>query len=97
MLAVNPSPVNTPTWENLVPWLFGFGASLISSFAYYLMIQQGKRLDNIDERVDKLADALYLTNKVRLLQMAADVNMHPVLKEQVDATIREIEDATRKK
>lgn len=95
ILASTSVPTPPPTWENLIPWLFGFFASLVSGFAYYIMYQQGKRLDNIEVGQKEIKEAIYASNKVRLLQLAADTSQHPIIKEQVDIAIRETEEALR--
>lgn len=94
-LAVTPTPPS-PTLDNLIPWAFGFLATLVSGFSYYIMYQQGKKLDDIAIQQKEMKEALFLTNKVRLLQLAIDAS-HPIIKEQVQTAIRETEIALNKK
>lgn len=99
-----PSPYQPPTWENLIPWMFGFFALIVSSLLYFFTNQQTKKLEELTLAIkemagkqDKMSNAIYLAHKVRLLQMAADPHIHATLKEQVDIMTREIEEATSQK
>jgi hypothetical protein len=100
ILAATTSP--TPSYPapssftEIVPWVLGFMATIVSGLLYHNVYGNSKRMDSMDQRIDKLADAVYLSNKARLLQMAADPDLHPLLKEQCNTLVREIEDATKK-
>lgn len=80
-----------PTWGNLIPWIFGFLATLSSTIIWHSLIQQNKKLETIDERLNKMANALFLSHRARIIQMAMDANLHPALKEQCDQMVREID------
>lgn len=92
-----PYPTELPTWGNLIPWVVGFFGLLVSSMLYFIINQQSKQLSEMKQTVEKLANAVYLSHRARLVQMATDPNIHPTLKEQCDVMVREIDQETQHK
>lgn len=89
-------PADIPTWGNLIPWIIGFLATLSSTIIWYILNQQNKKLDTIEERLNKMANALFLSHRAKIIQMALDANLHPALKEQCDQMVREVDSETAK-
>lgn len=96
-----PHPTELPTWGNLIPWVVGFFGMMVSGMLYFVIGRQAKQLDElkliVDQKLEKLANAVYLSHRARLVQMATDPQYHPTLKEQCETMVREIDDATAKR
>lgn len=93
-LASAPVTYQPPTWENLIPWIIGFCGSALSTVIWYILVQQNKQLAEIKVELGKMSNALNISNKVRLIQMMADPNLHKVIKDQCESVAREIDDST---
>lgn len=94
LLAASPVPYPPPTWENLIPWIIGFCGTALSTVIWYILVQQNKQLHEIRMELGKMANAINLSNRVRLIQMMSDPNLHQVIKDQCAQIVREIDDAT---
>lgn len=122
---------DSPTWENLIPWIIGFCFTMVSGVLiaiikdfrgdlrevkvsldqvkanqdsnaekYVKKIEEEagaiiRGQEGINQRQDKMANALFLSHRRELIQMAVDPAIHPQLQQQCKIMVEEIDEATK--